>query len=144
MGGEPTAHRREALGFVAVGLINLGVEVLLFNLLRDAAGPVAAKVVATTAGSISAFFMNRYWTFAHRRTDNLARELTIFAVSAAAAIVINAAVVGGIRYGLDVRSALGLNIANLLGIAAATVFRFVAYKYWVFAPSRDAARSPAG
>lgn len=115
-----------------VGIFNLGVEIAIFNLLRTPIGPVTAKVTGAIVGSVSAFLMNKYWTFSHRHGSGISREFGVFAVAALIAIIINAAVVGVARYGMDVRGSLGLNIANLLGIALATIFRFVAYKYWVF------------
>jgi len=129
--------RKEAIGFVVVGVINLVVEIGVFNALRVPIGPVSAKVIATVVGSVSAFLMNKYWTFSHRPDSGLQKEFGVFAVAALIAIVINAAVVGFARYGLDVRGGFGLNIANLAGIGLATVFRFVSYKYWVFARVAD-------
>lgn len=128
---------REVVGFLIVGGVNLLVEIAIFNVLREGAGPVEGKVAATIVGSVSAFVMNRYWTFAHRPKTGLRREFGTFAVAAVIAIVLNGLVVGGARYALDIRDSLGLNIANLVGIAVATVFRFVAYKYWVFARATD-------
>jgi putative flippase GtrA len=125
--------RKEAICFIVVGVLNLGVEIAAFNLLRGPIGPVAAKITGTVVGSVSAFLMNKYWTFSHRPGSGFRREFGVFAVAALIAIVINAVVVGVARYGFDIRDGLGLNVANLLGIALATVFRFVAYKYWVFA-----------
>jgi putative flippase GtrA len=128
-------RRKEAIGFVVVGGFNLVVEIVVFNLLRESAGPVGAKITATVVGSISAFLMNRHWTFSHRPRTGLRREFGIFSVAAVIAIAINAVVVALARYGLGIDDGLGLNVANLVGIGLATVFRFVAYKYWVFARS---------
>jgi putative flippase GtrA len=124
--------RKEAIGFIIVGVVNLAVEIGAFNLLRTSAGPVPAKIIGTTVGSISAFFMNKYWTFSHRPSSGVRREFGVFAVAATIAIIINALVVGLARYGLGVQDGPGLNIANLAGIGLATIFRFVAYKFWIF------------
>lgn len=123
---------KEAIGFVVVGVLNLGVEIALFNLLSAPIGPVGAKALATIVASVSAFLMNKYWTFSHRTGAGIGREFGIFAVAALIATAINAGVVAIAHYGMHVTDTVGLNIANLIGIALATIFRFIAYKHWVF------------
>lgn len=125
---------RELSVFGVVGLVNLGVDVALFNLCSQVLGidPLLSKVIATTVSVTSAYFMHRHWTFAHRARTRFRREYLLFFGLNAVALVFGLAVLAVARYGLGVDGVVGLNVANLLGIGLGTAFRFWSYKRWVF------------
>lgn len=125
---------RELSVFGVVGLINLGLDVAVFNLATQLfdVDALLAKVLATTISATSAYFMHRRWTFAHRARTRFRREYLLFFGLNAVALGLGLLVIAAVTYGLDRDDVLTLNVANLLGIALGTAFRFWSYKRWVF------------
>ena len=132
---------REAVKFGAVGAVAFVVDVGLFNLLRYGLGgggplegsPLKAKILSVTAATIVAWLGNRYWTFRHRRRTAIHHELLLFVVFNAVGMAIAVACLGISYYGLHLRSALADNIsANVIGLGLGTLFRFWAYRRFVF------------
>jgi len=125
---------KELSAFGAVGLFNVFVYFGLFNWLHfgRGLGPTTATVISNGVAITSAYFMNRHWSFSHRARTGLAREYSLFfglnAIAMLAGVVIN----DFTYYLLSRTDRVSMNIANLLGIAVGTVFRFWAYKRWVF------------
>ncbi|MGO4691557.1 GtrA family protein [Glaciibacter sp. 2TAF33] len=134
--------------FGAVGLVGFAVDVTVFNLLRTTvfdphlvhAGPIYAKVVSTVLAILANWVGNRYWTFSRDRQSQTLREgIEFFAVSLAG-MGIGLLCLWFTHYVLGHTSVLADNISsNVIGLALGAVFRFVLYRYWVFAPSRRAA-----
>lgn len=135
---------RELSLFGVVGLVNLGVDVAVFNLCSQLVGlgVLTSKVIATTISATSAYFMHRHWTFAHRVRTEFRREYLIFFALNAVGLAIGLLAIAAARYGLDRTDVLTLNLANLVGIALGTVFRFWSYKRWVFLRQADRAAPP--
>ncbi|GAB2861363.1 hypothetical protein GCM10022221_71450 [Actinocorallia aurea] len=123
----------ELARFGGVGVICVGINYLLFNLLSISYGWGAltanslAMVVSTTVG----FLASRYWTFRHIRTESAAREYTLFFVMNGVGYVITQAVLALAAH-LTLEGKLWSNIALTVGIGLATVFRYFGYKRWVF------------
>lgn len=141
---------RDFLRFGAVGLIGVVVDVGLFNLLRfdpmDANtafnGPLGAKVVSVTVAVIVTWFGNRYWAFGHNRRRDFMKEFVEFTTVAVAGLGISLACLYISHYVWGFQSILSDNIAtNVVGLILSTAFRFFAYRYWVFSPSRSAGYS---
>jgi len=130
---------KELSAFGVVGVINLFVDIGLFNALHFGAGigPLSSKVISTTAATTSAYFLNRHWSFSHRARTGLAREYALFFVLNGIALAMGLLVLGATRYGLGFTDKLALNVANLIGIGFGTIFRFWSYKRWVFPPHQD-------
>jgi putative flippase GtrA len=136
---------KELSAFGVVGVINLAVDIGIFNGLHFGAGigPLTSKVISTTVATTSAYFMNRHWSFSHRARTGLAREYMLFFVLNGIALVMGLLVLGLTRYGFGFTGKFSLNVANLVGIAFGTVFRFWSYKRWVFPPSAEAVHPPS-
>ena len=145
-----TALARELGKFGVIGAVAFVVDVGLFNLLRaGTAGvggwlddkPLTAKVLSMGTATAVAWAGNRWWTFrAHQRTDRrrLVPELVLFFAMNGVALLIALVCLGVSHYVLDLRSALADNIAaNVVGVGLGTVFRFYAYRTWVFRRSRQ-------
>jgi len=131
---------REISTFGAVGFFNLGLDIAVFNLCSQlfGIGPLTSKVIATLISATSAYFMHRHLSFAHRARTGFRREYLLFFFFNAVALVVGLAIIAGARYGLDRTDLLALNVANLIGIALGSLFRFWSYKRWVFpAVQRD-------
>jgi len=127
----------ELVKFGTVGLINTGLDYLVLNLLL-AIGPLKAKVVATVVATTASYLMNRKWTFGDRARTGVRREYALFFGLNLVGMVIQLAVLGVAKYGLGFDEhgggddRLALNIANAIGIGVAMVFRFWAYRTFVF------------
>jgi putative flippase GtrA len=134
---------REMLKFGAVGALAFVVDLYVYNLLRvgvwpleDAPfgdKPLLCKVISVTCATIVAWLGNRLWTFRHRRRAAARREFVLFAVMNIGGLIISLSCLGFSHYVLGLTSALADNISgNMIGIALGTLFRFWAYRQFVF------------
>lgn len=144
---------REVAAFGIVGALAFVVETASFNLLifgsPSADGgvlgdvPVLASVVATLLAMVVSWVGNRYWTYRDRRGAVDRREVTLFVAVNLAGMAVTAVPVYVSHELLGFTSPLSDNVARLVGWAAATVLRFVAYRSLVFTPSgEDSAHVP--
>jgi putative flippase GtrA len=138
------ARLRRGIGelarFGTVGVFAYAIDVGLFNLLVHAGGPgllyerpLTAKAIATVVATLFAYFANRQWTWRHRERRGFFREYGLFLGVNVVGLVITLIPLAISRYVLDLSSALADNIAaNIVGVAFGTMFRFWAYRRWVF------------
>lgn len=125
------------------------VDVGTFNLLVFGGGegplhdkPLTAKTIAGVLATMVAYAGNRQWTFRDRGRRGVAREYVMFLVVNAVALAITLLPLAFSRYVLDLRSPLADNVsANVVGVGLGTLFRFVAYRTWVFPHAAPAAES---
>ncbi|CAM5742002.1 hypothetical protein [Streptomyces afghaniensis 772] [Streptomyces afghaniensis] len=134
---------REAAKFGLVGALafvvdNGGYNLLVFGLPGGAQGgpmgssPVQASVVATGAAALFSWAGNRYWTYRDQHREKVSRELGLFLVANGVGLAITAGTVFASRELLGLDSALSDNTARVLGWVLATLFRFYAYRRYVF------------
>jgi putative flippase GtrA len=139
----------QAARFLTVGGFATVVDVGLFNLLLHvlaATGPVLAKTVSTVVGAVVAFVGNRQWSFAGRHRVGLGHQVSRYTVVNLAALALAVAPVVVAHSVLGLGGTLAMNVAaNVVGLGAATAFRFYGYRRWVFPPARGdrAARGDA-
>ena len=139
-GGSLRALAAEFAKFGAVGLIALVIDIGLFNLLRFAGGegpmydkPLTAKVVSVIVATTASYFGNRYWSFRDRGRTSVRRELPLFFLLNGIAMAIAVGCLWVSHYALGLDNAIADNIsANVIGLAAGTLFRFWSYRRWVF------------
>ena len=139
---SPSSASSGPIAFVIdVGLFNL---LLYFGPLQDK--PLTAKVVSVVAATTFAYFGNRFWTYRNRGRRSMRREYVLFFVFNGIALLISVGCLWFSHYVLGLDSPLADNIsANVVGVLLGTLFRFVAYRTWVFpALPDDAGRSGAG
>lgn len=144
---EPPRSRRaalveraaELLRFGTVGGVAFVVDTGLFNLLRFGPGdlladkPLTAKVLSVAVATIVAWLGNRYWTFSDRKTQTQLREFIGFVVVNIGGMGIALGCLWFSHYVLDLRSPLADNIsANGVGLVLGMVFRYLAYRTFVF------------
>jgi putative flippase GtrA len=129
----------EIAKFGIVGAINYVLDVGLFNLLIAPSfgpldhKPITAKAVSTVVAATSSYFMNRHWTWRHRARTGVRREYTLFLLLSAIALGITLGCLAFGEYALHQDSLLARNIwGNIVGVGVAMVFRFWAFKRWVF------------
>jgi putative flippase GtrA len=134
--------------FGAVGSVGFAVDVTVFNLLRTtvfdphliAAGPIYAKVVSTIFAIVANWVGNRYWTFRDNRQSQTLREGLEFFTVSFIGMGIPLVCLWVTHYLLGHTSVVADNISsNVIGLLLGAIFRFVLYRYWVFAPNRRSA-----
>lgn len=130
-----TKRAREMVAFGVVGVLNLLIDVGLFNVLllglrHDAA---VAKAVSTTVATVTSYFMNRHWTWRDRTRSGMHRELPLFVALSAVGLGIAEACLWISHDLLGYTSALADNVAaNGFGLVLGMVWRFLSFKRWVF------------
>jgi putative flippase GtrA len=126
---------REVVGFAAVGAINTVLDFGLFYALISL-GPLKANVISTLAATTSSYLMNRYWTYRDRAGGQAVhREYLLFFGFNLVGLGIQEAILGTAKYGLGLHegdSSLELLLFKAFGVAVAMVFRFWAYRTFVF------------
>ena len=127
----------EIAKFGLVGAFNAVLDIVVFNVLhfRVGLGPLTSKTLATAVAATSSYFMNRHWSFAHRARTTFRREYLMFFFLNAVGLGIALVVLGFVRYALGMSSVVAVNVANVAGIGLGTLWRFYAYKRWVFLPA---------
>jgi putative flippase GtrA len=125
--------------FGAVGVLNTLINLVVFNALLigiDNVGRVKANFVATAVATIFAYLMSRYWTFRHRPSEHsTSREFILFVVFNGIGLGIESTLIGGTVYVLGTSTIIAVNIAKILGLGLGTIFRFWAYRTFVFRPA---------
>jgi putative flippase GtrA len=132
----------ELLKFGVVGgigaVIDLGGAAVLHG--KYHVGPLESKAISTTIATIVTYLGSRFWTFKHRENQALGREATLFIVLNVVGLVIAEAVIALVTYGFGKHSQLEYNAASVVGTGLATIFRYFAYRQWVFtAPAEPSA-----
>jgi putative flippase GtrA len=96
-------------------------------------GALKAKLVSTVVSTTFAYFGNRHLSFSHRARTSLGRETSFFFginfVTLIFSELVIALFVYGLGYGHTSRMVFAVNIATIL---IGTLFRFWAYKRFVF------------
>jgi putative flippase GtrA len=130
----------EVTKFGIVGAIAFLITLGGTNLLHYGAdlGPLTSVTIATIVATVFAFFGNRHWAFKHRKGNGLGQESLLFFFFNGIGLLIQLAFVSAVHYGLGLTDKLSYNVANIIGIGVATLFRLYAYRRWVFLPVTEA------
>ncbi len=137
-------HEIGKFGIVGIcaTIITFGVQ----NALYGHAGPTTSVVVANAVATGFAFLGNRYWAFRHRKTANMGRESVLFIFFNVVGTLIQTAFVDFNHYLLHNHDRISYNIATVIGIIFATLFRLFCYRKFVFnsiPPTQDPAEELA-
>ena len=122
---------------IAFGVIGAG-NTLLYMAITWAAlpiGAVKASVIATVVTTTLAYFANRYWTYRHHTRTALRREYTLFFGFNLVGMIIQSGAIAIGKYGFGLNEQhdeLAFMGVTVIGIVIATVFRFWAYRTFVF------------
>jgi putative flippase GtrA len=132
----------ELLKFGVVGgigaVIDLGGAAVLHGKFHVEA--LEAKAISTVIATVVTYLGSRFWTFKHRENQALGRELALFIVLNVIGLVIAEAVIAVVTYGLGLHSQIEYNAASVVGTGLGTIFRYFAYRQWVFtAPAEESA-----
>jgi putative flippase GtrA len=124
----------EALAFGTIGAANTLLYMAITWALLPI-GAVKASVVATVVTTTLAYLANRYWTYRKHTRSALRREYALFFGFNLIGMIIQSGSVAIGKYGFGLteeHDAVLFMGVTLLGIAVATVFRFWAYRTFVF------------
>lgn len=132
---------REMAKFGVVGGIGFVVTLVGFNICHFdlKLGLFTSNAIATILAAVVTFVGNKYWTFRHRTGHGTRRETVMFIVMNAVGLLIQYGCTWIAANGFGVHDRLYLNVAFVIGVGLATVFRFWSYRKWVW---RDAAGPP--
>jgi putative flippase GtrA len=124
----------EVAKFGVVGLIGFVVQLGVQNALHSGAkvGPLISLTVAYIIATVVTFTGNKYWAFKHRKGKGLRHETMLFVLLNLVGYGIQIGVVAIANYGLGFKDGLSYNIATIIGIGLATMFRLYAYRKFVF------------
>jgi putative flippase GtrA len=130
----------EVAKFGIVGALAFLITIGGANGLRSGAGlgPLTSVTIATCVATVFAFLGNKFWAFRHRRGSHLGRETVLFFVFNGIGLLIQLAIVAAAHYGLGLKDTFSYNVANIIGIGIATIFRLYCYRRWVFLIADDA------
>ena len=130
----------EVAKFGVVGILAFVITIVGTNVLRYGVGlgPLTSVTIATVVATVFAFMGNKLWAFRHRNGSHWGRESVLFFVFNGIGLLIQLGVVAAVRYGLGLDDKLSYNVANIIGIGIATIFRLYCYRRWVFLVADDA------
>ncbi len=132
------------VGAIAVLIADVGTNLLHF---QAGVGPLAANVIATVVATAVSWAGNRYWTFRHRQRTGVVREGLMFFLLNGVGLGVQLACLGFTTYVLGRHDTLSYNVALVIGIGLATLFRYWAYRTWVWRaqpPAPPARQDAAG
>jgi putative flippase GtrA len=122
-------------------VIDLGGAAVLHS--RYHMGPLTAKGVSLSIAAVVTYLGSRFWTFRHRENQPLLREGLLFIGLNLIGLFIAEAVIGCTTYVLGFKDPIAYNIASLAGTGFGTIFRFFAYRKWVFLAPATPSTAPA-
>jgi putative flippase GtrA len=123
----------ETAKFGVIGGLGFLVQFAVQNALYPKhTGPTTAIVVGTVVATVATFLGNRYWAFKHRQGSGLGHETVLFIVFNVLGLLIQTGIVDAVVYGLGHHSRLAFNVASIVGIGIATLFRLFTYRKFVF------------
>jgi putative flippase GtrA len=124
----------EVAKFGVVGVLAFFITIGGANALHFGAGlgPLTSVTIATVVATIFSFAGNKLWAFRHRRGGQLRRESVLFFVFNGIGLLIQLGFVAATRYGLGLTDTFSYNMANIIGVGVATLFRLYTYHRWVF------------
>jgi putative flippase GtrA len=98
-----------------------------------------AKAVSVTVATVFSYLGSRFWTFKHRENQAMHREAVLFFALNIVGLVIAEATIGVVIYLMGLHSSFAYNMASFAGTGLGTIFRFYAYRKWVFLPPQQPA-----
>jgi putative flippase GtrA len=118
--------------FGIVGIVSTVITFSIQNALYGHVGPTTSVVTANAIATCFAYVGNRYWAFKHRKTANMGRETVLFIFFNVVGTLIQTGFVDFNHYLLHHHDRISFDIASVVGIVIATLFRLVCYRKFVF------------
>lgn len=136
----------EIAKFVVIGGLCSVLDLVIANALHFlvGVGPTLAKCASTLVATAVSYAANRAWSFGHRvdHATSQHRDVAVFTVLNLLGLVITLVPVDVVHYVLGQTSPTAFNASSVAGTLVATVFRFWAYRRFVFTAT-DGPATPA-
>jgi putative flippase GtrA len=126
---------KEVAAFGVVGVIGLVFDIGIFTLLThdEHLGALKAKAISTLVATAITYVGNRYLSFSHRARTSIGRETSYFFGINLIVLAFSELIIALFVYPLHyAHTSAMVSIVNLGTIGLGTVFRFWAYKRFVF------------
>jgi putative flippase GtrA len=137
----------ELLRFAVVGGFCFILDTALAYVFRFEVGlgPNTSKALSTIIAVGVSYVGNRMWSFAHRvdETEAQHKAITVYAAINAVGLAVTLVPVSISHYVMHQESKTAFLLSTVIGTAMATVFRFWAYRKYVFAGRTDLAERVA-
>ena len=135
---------QEMAKFGAVGIVGVVIQMVALAALLDVmpGATVRANIIATLIAIGTNYIGYRYWVYRDADAKTRTREITLFLIFSGFGLVIQNAVLYALTYGLDMHQKSVALLFTMIGIGVATLFRFWAYRTFVFTRAGDAADAP--
>ena len=123
---------KELSAFGFIGAIAFVIDLGLFAWFSPV-GSVKANVISTLASTTFAYFGNRYLSFSHRARTGLRREAAYFFGINLITLAFSSVAIALFHYGFGFgHTSPAIFVVKIASIGIGTVFRFWAYKRFVF------------
>ena len=123
---------KEVAAFGLIGAMAFVIDVGLFTWLAPH-GALKAKAVSTAVSTTFAYFGNRHLSFSHRARTSIGRETSFFFGINLVTLIFSELVLALFVYGFHFgHASTTILVVNLVTIGIGTLFRFWAYKRFVF------------
>jgi putative flippase GtrA len=123
---------KELAAFGVVGALAFALDIGIFTWLSSH-GALKAKAVSTAVSTTFAYFGNRHLSFSHRARTSIGRETTFFFGINLVTLIFSELIIALFVYPLhNAHTSAVVFMVNLVTIALGTIFRFWAYKRFVF------------
>ncbi|MFF8929495.1 GtrA family protein [Streptomyces longwoodensis] len=124
----------EIVKFAVVGGLGVVVNFAVFNLCRSvtAMPVVRCSLISTSVAVLVNYLGFRYFAYRDRDKGRPAREFSLFLAFSVIGLAVENGVLYAATYWFGWDTPLQSNLFKAIGLAAATGFRFWAYRTWVF------------
>ncbi len=130
--GSARVLAKELSAFGVIGALAFVIDFGVFTWLTPI-GSVKANIVSTIASTTFAYFGNRHLSFSHRARTGLGREAAYFFGINLITLAFSSLMLAVFVYGAGFEhTSTAILVVKLVSIGLGTVFRFWAYKRFVF------------
>lgn len=116
---------REALLFLIVGVLTVGVDFAVYNLLLPVLPVTVAKMISFAAGTVFAYVANRFITFGNKSRGSLWRFLLLYGMTLGINTGVNSLI-------LNLLGPQAKTLAFLCATGASATLNFLGMKFLVF------------
>jgi putative flippase GtrA len=126
---------KELTAFGLVGALAFAIDIGLFTWLTHVVhlGALKSKCISTVVSTTVAYLGNRHLSFSHRARTGIKRETGFFFAINGVTLIFSELVLALFIYGLGYgHASTMIALVNIATIGLGTIFRFWAYKRFVF------------
>lgn len=123
----------QLLRFGAVGLLNLGTHIALYNVFRSlGATTLASNIAGFLITSLQSYALNRTFSFKQKGRHPLLLSYMLFLVFTVVGLVIHTSTFKGLLLLSGKEGRVAETIALMLAVPLSALWNFFAYRTWTF------------